>query len=122
MMTSHCAQPSAAISARVVGRKVAGVAPATRALLWENRGVALCTPAIRPEAQAEVQQNPLSDIDRIVDLGVFALHQQSNVMPGPRDLALQVSDGCDPHSVDAQQHIAWLPAGSCEMMAGRSQE
>src|SRR5580693_8192182 len=111
MMTSHCAQPSAAISARVVGRKVAGVAPATRALLWENRGVALCTPAIRPEAQAEVQQNPLSDIDRIVDLGVFALHQQSNVMPGPRDLALQVRDGCDPHSVDAQQDIAGLQTG-----------
>jgi hypothetical protein len=35
-----------------VGRKVAGVAPATRALLWENRGVALCTPAIRPDWKA----------------------------------------------------------------------
>jgi hypothetical protein len=50
-MMSHRSQPSAAISAREVGRKVAGEEPATRELL-ENRGAALCTAAIKPDCKA----------------------------------------------------------------------
>jgi hypothetical protein len=50
-MMSHCCQPSAVISAREVGRKVAGDEPATPELGLENRGAALCTPGIRPDCK-----------------------------------------------------------------------
>jgi hypothetical protein len=48
MMTSHSGQPNAVISARVVGKNPAGEWPGYL-LALEKRGVAVCTPAIRPE-------------------------------------------------------------------------
>jgi hypothetical protein len=50
MMMSHCIQPSAVISARLLGRKVAGFTPAKFSFTLENKGLAVCTPAIRPDS------------------------------------------------------------------------
>src|SRR5450631_3541722 len=111
MMMSHCVQPSAAISAREVGRKVAGTEPATLPLFSENKGVALCTPAIRPEPAFKYNESQSSDIDGEIDLGVFALHQQCEVMSRAGDLALQVGDRGNPNPVDTQHHVPGLQSG-----------
>ena len=68
MMMSQRSQPSASISARLVGRKAAGLdAGAVLPLRLENKGVAVCTPAIKPD--------PSPYVDGNVDLGVIALNQ-----------------------------------------------
>jgi hypothetical protein len=50
MTTSHRAQPSASISAREGGKKVAGLGPATCALTLGNKGPAVFTPRLEPIA------------------------------------------------------------------------
>jgi len=52
----------AAISAREVGKKVAGVGPATRAFSLENRGAAVCTPRLEPIAQRKYNESDRQQI------------------------------------------------------------
>src|SRR5277367_4513501 len=100
MIMSHCVQPKAVISARLVGRNSAGCEPAECSLTLENKGAAVCTPAIRPECSAYV--------DRNVALGIIALNQQGDAVSGPRQLPLDVRHRRDLRPVDAEHHIARL--------------
>src|SRR5580698_1553067 len=104
MMMSHCNQPSAAISARLVGKNVAGLTPATVSLRLANRGVAACTPAIRPD--------PSPYVDGEVHLGVLALDQERDAVAGTRHFALQIRHAGHARSVDPEHHIPGLHTGS----------
>src|ERR1700723_3265909 len=103
MMTSQRSQPSASISARLGGRKPAGRTPAGSRPKLENKGVAVCTPAIRPD--------PSPYVDGNIDLGVFALNQQRDAVAGPGDFSLQFRHRRDARSVDPQDHVARLQSG-----------
>src|SRR5579863_690557 len=104
MMMSHCTQPSAAISARLVGKKVAGLTPATVSLWPANRGVAACTPAIRPD--------PSPYVDGEIQLGVLALDQEGDAVAGTRHFALEIRHAGHARSIDPEHHISRLQAGS----------
>src|ERR1700678_4756727 len=103
MMMSQRSQPRASISARLVGRNRAGWTPAQRCPRLENKGVAVCTPAIRPD--------PSPYVDGNIDLGVFALNQQRDAVAGPGDFSLQFRHRRDARSVDPQDHVARLQSG-----------
>src|SRR5271165_4262799 len=105
-MMSHCCQPSASISAREVGRKAAGEEPAARTLVLENKGVALCTPGIRSDCAALVQQIRSPQVDGNIDLIVLALNQQRDVAPGPGYFAFQIGHGGHPSPIHAQYDVA----------------
>src|ERR1700738_4739915 len=77
MMMSHRSQPRTSISARLVGRNAAGSKPAALSLTRENKGVAVCTPAIRPDLSPYVDGN--------IDLLLVALNQQCDAAARPRD-------------------------------------
>src|SRR5580698_4752156 len=104
MMMSHCSQPRAAISARLVGRNVAGLTPATVSSRPANRGVAACTPAIRPD--------PSPYVDGEIHLGVLALDQQGDAVAGTRHFALEIRHAGHARSIDPEHHIPRLHTGS----------
>src|SRR5579863_1660279 len=104
MMMSQWSQPRTSISARLTGRNLAGCAPARFCSTLENKGMAVCTPAIRPE--------PSPYVDGNINLGLVALNQQGDAVPRPRHLTLEVRDRGNARSIDAQHHIARLqPCG-----------
>src|SRR5450432_4063902 len=100
MMTSHRSQPRASISARLVGRNLAGAIPARSCLTLENKGLAVCTPAIRPDSSAYVDGN--------IPLCLIPLNQQGDAVARPCHLPLQVRHGGDVRAVDAEDHVASL--------------
>src|ERR1700691_4717564 len=100
MIMSHCSQPSAAISARLLGKNVAGLTPATFSLGLANRGVAACTPAIRPD--------PSPYVDGEIQLGVVALDQQGDAVAGTRHFALEIRHAGHARSIDPKHHIPRL--------------
>ncbi len=87
MMTSHCCQPSAVISARDVGKNGAGAT--TR-----ERETARCS----------------SEIDRYVDLRILALDQQRHGSACAGDFPLELGNRGDARAVDAEHDIAGLQA------------
>src|ERR1700735_4645147 len=103
MMMSQRSQPRASISARLVGRNRAGWTPAQRCPRLENKGVAVCTPAIKPD--------PSPYVDGNIDLGVFALNQQRKAVARPGDFSLQLRHRGDARSIDSQAHTARLQSG-----------
>src|ERR1700722_1601368 len=103
MMMSQRSQPRTSISARLVGRNLAGCAPAGFCLTLENMGLAVCTPAIRPD--------PSPYVDGNINLGLVALNQQGNAVARPRHFSLQVSHRRNARSIDPQHHIARLQPG-----------
>src|ERR1700694_3135975 len=103
MMMSHRSQPRTSISARLVGRNAAGSKPAALSLTRENKGVAVCTPAIRPDLSPYVDGN--------IDLLLVALNQQCDAAARPRDLSLEVRHRGDPRSIDPQHHVPRLQPG-----------
>src|SRR5216684_6352084 len=103
MMMSHRSQPRTSISARLVGKNAAGSKPAALSLTLENKGVAVCTPAIKPDLSPCVDGN--------IDLLLVALDQQSHAAARPRDLSLQVRHRGHPRPVDSQHHVARLQPG-----------
>src|ERR1700722_19311588 len=100
MMMSQCSQPRASISARLAGRNAAGFKPAAFSLTLENKGVAVCTPAIRPDL--------LPYVDGNVDLLLVALDQQGHAVARPGDFPLEVRHRGHPRTVDPQHHVARL--------------
>src|SRR5579859_2173382 len=65
-------------------------------------------------AMAESTASPAkrsAQIDRKIALSIFALYQQSHVMPRPRDFALELSHSGDAHTIDPQHHVPGLQAG-----------
>src|ERR1700677_4898223 len=103
MTMSQRSQQSASISARLVGRKAAGPTPADSRSRLDNKGVAVCTAAIRPD--------PSPYVDGNIDLGVFALNQQREAVAGPGNFPLQFRHRRDARSVDPQDHVARLQSG-----------
>src|ERR1700716_1981713 len=103
MMMSQRSQPRSSISARLAGRNRAGLTPARFCLTLENKGVAVCTPAIRPDL--------LAYVDGDVNLGLVALDQQRDVAARLRDLPLQIRHRCDARSIDPPHYVASLQAG-----------
>jgi hypothetical protein len=83
-----------------VGRNGAGSTPARLSLALENKGVAVCTAAIKPD--------PSPYVDGNVDLGVFALDQQRDAAARPGDFPLQFRHRRDAGSVDPEDHVARL--------------
>ena len=111
MMTSHCCQPSASISARVVGRKGAGRRPAASASDLENRGAAVCTPGLDPIPRRKYNDNRSPEIDRNVDLRVVALNQQGDAMARRAPPPASIRPPWTRLPIDAQHHIARLQTG-----------
>src|SRR5258707_15474116 len=103
MMMSQRSQPRTSISARLAGRNPAGGAPAGFCSTLENTGVAVCTPAIRPD--------PSPYVDGNINLGLVALNQQGDAVARPRHLTLEVGHRGDARSVDPQHHITRLQPG-----------
>src|SRR5260370_23619292 len=103
MMMSQISQPRTSISARLVGKSAAGLKPAAFSLTLGNKGLAVCTPAIRPDL--------LPYVDGNVDLLLVALDQQGDAAARPRDFSLQVRHRGDPRSIDPQHHVACLQPG-----------
>src|ERR1700732_5515998 len=98
MMMSQRSQPRTSISARLVGRNAAVSRAAAFSLTRENKGVAVCTPAIRPDL--------LPYVDGHVDLLIVALDQQSDVVTRPRHFSLQVRHRGNSRSIDPEHHVA----------------
>src|ERR1700688_3301876 len=103
MMMSQRSQPRTSISARLVGKNAAGLKPAAFSLTLGNKGVAVCTPAIRPDL--------LPYVDGNIDLLVFALDQQGDAVARPCDLSLQLRHRGYPRTIDPQHHVARLQPG-----------
>src|SRR5260370_7492949 len=97
MVMSQGSQPRTAISARLVGRNRAGCAPAGFCSRLENKGVAVCTPAIRPD--------PSPYVDGNINLGLVALNQQGDAVPRPRHLPLEGRHRGDARSIDPNPPI-----------------
>src|SRR5579859_2676455 len=103
MMMSQRSQPRTSISARLVGKNLAGCAPAGFCSTLENKGVAVCTPAIRPD--------PSPYVDGNINLGFVALNQQGDAVARPRHLTLEVRHRGNARSIDPQHDVARLQPG-----------
>src|ERR1700686_1087812 len=103
MMMSQRSQPRTSISARLGGKNAAGLKPAAFSLTLGNKGVAVCTPEIRPDL--------LPYVDGNIDLLVFALDQQGDAVARPRDLSLQVRHRGDPRTIDPHHPGSRLQPG-----------